>query len=54
MENKKNFFHFSTWELVEKNLTPLVFSNFLWNTPNKILEENKIFLKASIFDVLMV
>ena len=34
MENKNFFFHFLTWELVEKNSTPLVFLNFLRNPPN--------------------
>ena len=33
MENKKKFFHFLTWEPVEKNSTPLVFLNFLRNPP---------------------
>ena len=33
MENQKFFFHFSTWELVEKNSTLLVFLNFLRNPP---------------------
>ena len=33
MENKKIFFHFLTWEPVGKNLTLLVFSNFLRNPP---------------------
>ena len=28
IENKKKFFHFLTWELVEKNLTPIVFFKF--------------------------
>ena len=53
MENKHKI-NFLTWELVEKNLTSLVFSNFLWNTPKKILEVNKVFVNASILDVLMV
>ena len=34
-KTNKKFFHFLTWEPVEKNLTPLVFSNFLRN-PQKI------------------
>ena len=32
-KTKTKFFHFLTWEPVEKNLTPLVFSNFLRNPP---------------------
>ena len=53
MENKKFFFHFLTWELVEKNLTPSFFPIFSGIRQN-FLEENKVFLKASICDVLMV
>ena len=53
MENKNKIFHFLTWEPVEKNLTPLVFPIFS-GTPRKFLEENKVFLKASICGVLMV
>ena len=38
MENKKKF-HFLTWEPVEKNLTPLVFSNFLRNPPEFLVRK---------------
>ena len=53
MENKKKIFHFLAWEPVGKNLTLLVFSNFLLNPP-ECLVKNKEFLKGSIWDVLMV
>ena len=45
--------HFSTWELVEKNLPPSFFPIFS-GTRQHFLTENKVFLEASICDVLMV
>ena len=50
---ENNFFHFLTWELIEKKLTPYFFRIFS-GTRQNVLGENKVYLKASICDVLMV
>ena len=52
-KTKQNCFHFLTCEPVEKNWPPWFFPIFTGNH-QKFLEENKVFLKASICDVLMV
>ena len=53
MENKNFFFHFLTWEPVEKNVTPWFFPIFS-GTREIFFGKSKVFLKTPICDVLMV